>query len=375
MAMDGASPDVIIVGGGIAGAAAAYYLAKDGRSVTLFEKDSIAAHASGFSAGVLLPRPAADASDPEFGITEFSFRLHRELAETLPEESGVDYGFCEKAALMLALDDVEADQFKKLYLETGMNNPDRDIRWLSHGEFSHIEPRVSEEVPGALYTGGVYEVDSYSLTLAFWQAAERNGAKMLNRSVDAINFGPGGVNGVKASGESYAAAAVIVAAGPWSGELLRSCGVNVPVTPLKGQIVRLEAPGPPLKASLWWRGNYANSRPGGQTWCGTTEERVGFDDTPTEAARKEITESVLKILPFLTDAKLVTQTACLRPVTEDGYPAIGRAPLADNLIVSTGAGRHGIAIGPGMGLAAAKLAQGQEPEFDISMLSPARFSQ
>jgi glycine oxidase len=365
------SADVIIVGGGIVGCSAAWFLSREGRKVVLFEKDAVASHASGFAFGVLLPPLIDDPQDPEHALNEESFRLHKQLGEELPAAGGIDPQLRQQAAVMLALSAREAAQFKNVY--QAARGHGRDIRWLSHSELSHIEARVAPDIPGGLYMGDTYELDPYRLVLSMWQAAEKRGARLVNRAVKGIRAATNGGVVVDAGGERVSAASVIIAAGPWSGTLLESVGIRVPVSPLKGQIVRMEAPGPEMRVSLWWHGDYASTKSDGLLWCGTTEEHVGFDERPTSAARDRISRSALRVLPFLSEAKMVKQTACLRPVTPDGLAVIGRAPGMEGVVVATGAGRHGIAVGPGMGRAAADLAQGRAPAFDVSGLGVQRF--
>ena len=107
---------------------------------------------------------------------------------------------------------------------------------------------------------------------------------------------------------------------------------------------------------------------------GTTEESVGFDVGTTDAARDRIISSAVEMLPYLEDAELVQQTACLRPMTPDRKPIIDAGAGPDGLVIVTGAGRQGIMLGPAMGIAAAALATGAEPPVDISAFSLARFS-
>ena len=365
------SADVIIVGGGIVGCSAALYLSREGRKVVLVEKDSVAAHASGFAFGVLLPPLFDDPRDPEHDLNEVSFQLHRDLAQELPASGGQDPQLKKKAAVMVALSAREAEQYKGAY--QAVRQSGRDVRWLSQGELSHIEARIAPDIPGGLYLGDTYEVDPYALTRSMWQVAEKHGARLVSRAATSImaSHGRGGV--VDAGGERISASSVIIAAGPWSGTLMESVGVRVPVSPLKGQIVRLAAPGPEMQVSLWWHSDYASTKSDGLFWCGTTEERAGFDERTTGEALESITASAQRVLPFLAEATVAKQTACLRPITPDGLPVIGRVPGMENVVLATGAGRHGIAIGPGMGRAAADMAQGKKPAFDVSKLGVQRF--
>jgi glycine/D-amino acid oxidase-like deaminating enzyme len=129
-----------------------------------------------------------------------------------------------------------------------------------------------------------------------------------------------------------------------------------------------------VKVSLWWDTDYATTKEDGLLWVGTTEEEVGFDDHTTEAARDRIVGSAVGMLPYLEDAELVQQTACLRPMTPDKMPVIDGEAGPEGLVITTGGGRQGIALGPVMGIATAALAVGAESPVDISGFSLARFS-
>ena len=83
-------------------------------------------------------------------------------------------------------------------------------------------------------------------------------------------------------------------------------------------------------------------------------------------------ESALKALPYLIDAQMVRQTACLRPVTPDGLPILGRAPGKEGVVVATGGGRKGIHFSPIMGRIAADLVTQGSTAYDISALAPGR---
>ena len=368
---------ISIVGGGIAGCASAYYLSQAGHDVTLFERDSLASHASGFALGGLIPRVGGQPDDPYETLSRYSIMLHKELAEQLSGHSdvanGSDLDFMRKACLLLVRDSDEEESMRHVYSNCADDHA-VDIRWLDYGELSHIDARISADVVGGLYVGEAYEVDPYKLSLGLWLAAEQQGARLINRDVTSISTNGNRVNGVATIDGVTEADSVVVAAGPWSNPVLESAGVSVPVSPLKGQIIRLDAPGPPLRASLWWDADYATTKSDGLVWAGTTEERVGFDASTTDVARDRIVSSAVEMLPYLEDAELVQQTACLRPMTPDRMPIVDAEPGPDGLVIVTGAGRQGIMLGPAMGIAAAALATGQLSPVDVGAFSLARFS-
>lgn len=364
---------ISIIGGGIAGCSTAYYLARDGHDVTLFERDSLASHASGFALGGLNPPVGKAPNESYLALASFSIGLHRELAGQLTGDGGKHLDFLRKPTLALVKDPAEVATIQRIY-KTYADDNSVDIRWLGPGELSHIDARVSSSVLGGLYMGDTYDLDPYKLTLALWQAAEQQGARLVNREVTEVAVNGDRISGVVTTDGVVSADAVVVAAGPWSSRILAGMGVSVPVTPLKGQIIRLDAPGPPLGVHLSWDSDYATTKPDGLLWVGTTEEEVGFDDSTTNEARDQIIASAIEMLPYLEDAQLVQQTACLRPMTPDRVPIIDAEPGPEGLVITTGGGRQGILMGPAMGIAAAALATGAEPPVDISAFSLARFS-
>ena len=366
---------VSIIGGGIAGCATAYYLTKDGHDVTLFERDSLASHASGFAQGGLKP-VIRGAREIEYqNLSDYSIQLHRDLASELSGDgpNGEYSNLHHKPSMMLVKSETEAAEMIRTY-ESYADDDKFDVRWLGFGELSHIDARISTEVLGGLYFGYAFELDPYKLTLSLWQAAEERGAQLVNREVTGIAVESGRVTGVVTEEGTIESDTVVAATGPWSAGLLASVGVEVPVSPLKGQILRLDAPGPPMKPSLWWDTDYATTKSDGLMWVGTTEEEVEFDDRTTDEARDRIIASAVGMLPYLEDAELVQQTACLRPMTPDKMPIIDSETGPEGLVIVTGGGRQGIALGPGMGIATAALVTGAESPVDVSGFSLARFS-
>ena len=364
---------VAIIGGGIAGCATAYYLVKDGHGVTLFERDSLASHASGFALGGINP-VIPGAREPEYkAFSDYSIGLHTRLVQELADAVGGDINFVRKPSLKLVRDEVEAAELRLVY-EAHAAEFGYDMRWLGLGELSHIDARISTDVIGGLYIGEAFELDPYKLTLSLWQAAESRGAQMVNQEVSEISVAGNRVTGVVIKDGVFEVDAVVAAAGPWSGGLLNALGIDVPVSPLRGQIIRLDAPSPPIQLSLSWDHDYATTKSDGLTWIGTTEEQVGFDDRTTDEGRDRIIASAVSMLPYLENAKFVHQTACLRPMTPDKMPIIDGSVGIEGLVVATGGGRQGIALGPAMGTAAAALVVGEDSPVDVTGFSIRRFA-
>ena len=366
--------DVVIVGGGIAGIATAYYLGQAGVKSLVVERDAVGSHASGFAYGGLGGLGGPETPGPILAMLTQGMSLHRRLSEALPEETGVNTEFRHRPTLALAFTQKEA-KAAKTDLRWQQKWPGYSVTWLDRDALKSLDPRISPEALGGVYAEGLSEVEPYRLVLAMAQAAERNGAVIRHGRVTGLRQDGGRVVGVNVEqGEHVSCTAVVLAMGPWSEEAATWLNTPVPIRPLKGQILRLRAPGAPYHYSAGWNGNYAITKTDGLVWSGTTEEEVGFDERPTHEARELIMASLLKMLPSLENAELVRQTACLRPLAADRLPILGRAPGLEGVLLATGAGRQGIVLGPAMGRVTADLITTGKSDLPIEAFALGRFA-
>ena len=365
-----ASADVVILGGGVVGCATAYYLGKLGVRSVIVERDTVAGHSSGFALGGLNPLGGIGIPGPLSELSLESYRMHAELAPLLKEETGVDVEYHLHTTLTVAYDEQEAESIKSRMPWQQAQKGFR-VEWKSGADILAIEPRLAPGMLGGLVTQYVGMVDPYKLSLAFLQGAEKRGASMRHGSAVGINVRGGRVTGVQINSGTIRCEKVVVAMGAWSHLAGNWLGVPLPTEPLKGQLVRLKAPGPPLLYVSWGH-SYAVTKPDDLVWVGTTEELVGYHESPTPDAQRRILSDALKALPYLLDAEVVRQTACLRPVTPDGLPILGNVPGVQGAVVATGGGRKGIHLSPIMGRVAAELATLGSTSYDISPLAPGR---
>jgi len=368
------SPDVVIVGGGIAGMTTAYYLAKAGVRSVVVERDAIGSHASGFAYGGLSPLGGFGIPGPLAEIAMDGMRLHRELAKSLREDTAIDVDFRVRSSLALAFTDGDVRRLQAA-LSWQQKQSGYTVRWLDKADAQKVEPRISDETIGATLTEGGGAVEPYLLVLALTSAAERLGVTVRHGRVIGLRKDGGRVTGVVLEREVLSCATAVLALGPWSAEASEWIGVPIAVRPLKGQILRLQAPpGPPVECSVGWGHNYATTKTDGLLWAGTTEEEAGFDEENTNAARDEIGAALVKMLPSMVDAQVAQQTACLRPVASDGLLVLGGVPKLDQVYVATGGARKGILYGPAMGHALADLVLGRKTRIALDAFAPGRFA-
>jgi len=336
--------DLIIIGGGIVGASAAYYASKENLNVLLIEKDSIASHASGFAYGGITPHVGLDESDPYNQISKYSYELHKLLATEIPEISGIDYGYKTYPNFELALNEEDDKELYSIY----KNNSNSGIyEWYSGDDLRKVENRLGPSVISALVTKLSSGVEPYKLTLALSIAAEKMGVTILNSEVENINIQNNSVDISTNKGKEITGKNVLVSAGPWSSNFSKSFGFDIPIKPLKGQILRLKSD-EIIENGFHWGPNYVTTKQDGLIWAGTTEEDVGFDENPSNFGLQSIMESLIRVFPFLESSELVLQTACLRPLAIDKSPILSKSEYG-NLYLASGTGRQGILLGPAMG--------------------------
>ena len=367
--------DVVIVGGGAAGCAASYYLAKAGVKSIIIERDGIAANASGYSAGGLNPLEGAGIPGPLGPLAIRSYRMHAEIAPELAELSGVDFGYKVISSVRVVLDESEMAEIQATHDTFESADDDFSAEWLDASQLREMEPRISGDAIRALDTRGNAILSSHRYTLALAKSAETMGAKVVSGTVTGVRTSGGRVSAVLTDSDEISCDAVVFATGPWAGQVEEWLGVQVPIEPFKGEILRMKLDGPPLDRDFHSAAVDLNHREDGQIWVGATEERVGFDRNPSAKARIESLRTATNLMPAIKDAELVLHTACLRPLSPDWMPIVGNAPGWDNAYLATGAGKKGILISPGMGKAVADLITTGATDLPIDGFNADRFTE
>ena len=367
-----APADVVIIGGGIVGYATAYELARRGLRPVIIERDSIGSHASGFAFGELLPWWGRGIPGPLFDFGRRCLELHNELHPALKASTGIDTGYRLTDAVSVALNDADRSNLQQRH--DWLWDQGVPVKWLDGPALRWIEPRIAPDIDEALYIGTVGVLEAYRYLLAMAQAAEGMGATVRHGNAVGVSVTGTEAVAVLLDGASVPCGAVVIAAGPWSRDAADWLGANVPIRPLKGQILRLQLSGPALSTYIGWRDYYAITKGDGLLWAGSTEEDVGFDDNPTAAGRDDVLMNLSRVIPDLVDAGIAGHTACLRPLTSDGLPIIGRALNLTNVYLATGTGRSGLLLAPGIGSAIADLIVDDATDWDIAPFSPERFA-
>jgi glycine oxidase len=364
--------DVVIIGGGAAGCAVAYYLAEAGVRSVIVEREGIGSQASGFSAGGLNPLQGACIPGPLGSFAWESFQMHLALADQLKNKTGIDCQFRRVSQVRLAFEETEFPELQET-IDIFSRVDGYEAGWLEPNDIQRLEPRVSRAAIRGIYEHGNAALDSLSFTQALIDSAVQSGSTVRAGAVLGLDAQGGNVVRVLLEDGALECGQVVMALGPWSRKAESWLDTYIPVDPLKGEILRMELPGQALGHDIAGGGGNIYTKPDGLAWCGTTEEWRGFDRQPLEETRRGILERVTRIVPDMANAKLVLHTACLRPVTPDWLPILGRAPGYENVFLATGAGKKGILLAPAIGKSIADLITDGTTALPITGFGPDRF--
>lgn len=369
----GGSPHVAVVGGGITGAFAAYFLARLGIPATLIERRAIGAEASGKNPGGLNPLYGAGIPGPLAGLALEAFRLHLQQWDDLRSLSGIDFSGRCKQRLNLAVDESDVRQLegmKQVYDSTAGFS----ARWLDRYEVREVEPGLDAAVVGGLLAEGDAKVDAARYSQAIARSAYKLGAREVVAEVCGLQKQGERVTAVLLDRGPLTCSGVVVASGPWCAGPARWLEMSIPVEPVKGEMLLVKAGGGDRRTDIAWRDAMLYPAGDGKAWLGGTEERVGFDAAPSASGRRSILERIARVLPGVAGAQVLAQTAALRPATPDGLPIAGMTARWENVCLALGGGRKGVLLSAAMGRAAAELMAGGRTDLPIACCTPDRWA-
>ncbi|HZA23264.1 MAG TPA: FAD-dependent oxidoreductase, partial [Dehalococcoidia bacterium] len=174
-----------------------------------------------------------------------SYRMHLKLWEELREDTGIDYQGRIISLVKVAFHESEIPELRQsLDVFTAARDDGFSASWLDRQQVLSLEPRLSPAIIGGIYARGNAALDSYQYTLALANAAEKRGVTIRSGSVRGVKVTTGRVAAVLLGDTEIACEYLVLAAGPWSREAETWLDVSIPVDPLKGEILRLDSPGP-----------------------------------------------------------------------------------------------------------------------------------
>ncbi|MFI6128006.1 glycine oxidase ThiO [Micromonospora sp. NPDC051141] len=351
--------EVGVVGAGPVGLAIAWRCAQRGLRVSVYD-DRPGSGASRVAAGMLAPVAEAYFGERELtGLLVESAARWPAFAAELAEASGVDLGHRTEGTLVVGLTADDLAEAGRLWsYQQGLGLP---ITPLRPSALRDREPALATRVRGGAVAPGDHQVDPRRLVAALRVAAERAGVTFRPTRVGALS--------------EVDARVTVVAAGCGAAAL-----TGLPVRPVKGQVLRLRAPGdgPPgfrhvIRGYADGEPVYLVPRADGEVVVGATvEERADVEVTAGGVLR--LLRAAAELVPELTEYALVEAVAGRRPGTPDNAPVIGALPGRPDVLAATGHHRHGIVLTPVTADLVTELIVSGGPDPALAPFSPARFA-
>ncbi|HXW45846.1 MAG TPA: FAD-binding oxidoreductase [Streptosporangiaceae bacterium] len=368
-----ASTSIVVVGGGIVAASAAYHLARGGVAVTVVEGDQAGA-ATDAGAGIICPWTARHRDEVLYHLSAAGARYYPDLIAMLADDGQDDTGYARVGALCVAPDPDQLSAAAQVLASRRADRPEvGEISRLEPGEPARLFPPLAASLAG-VWIGGGARVDGRQIRDSLLGAAASRGARRVRGN--AVLAGRGArVTGVTVRGDRIEADHVVVAAGAWTAQLCAGYGPRLPIGPQRGQIVHAEIGN--ADSSSWPvvlppGDPYLLAFPAGRLVFGATREDAGFDYRTTVGGVAGLLARAVELAPGLAEASMLEVRIGFRPASTDGRPVLGR--LADGLVVAAGNGPEGLTAGPWTGLAAAQIALGERPAMDLAPFDPHRFA-
>ncbi len=376
-AMNGERCDVAVVGAGLVGLSLAYELACLGASVTVVDAGH-PGRATDAGAGILSPATIIEGDEALWPFLQDAGAhypaLLRRLGADGADVEAAGYGAC--GLLSLGLREHE-DAWFAPFAEIVLRRAEGTVSEITAADARSLFPPLGP-VHRALYSPTSARVDGRGMAAALRSAALARGVEFVDGEVHGVVAGAGGgrhVSAVSVEGHrNVDCGALAVAGGAWTAAVGEWLGRDLPVGPMKGQIVHLgvaaETGEWPIAQPLLT--HYLVPWPGGRVACGGTfEASAGFSVTVTAAGLHELLRECLSVAPGLEGASYLETRVGLRPVSADERALVGALPGWSNVFVATGHGANGLLQGPYSGRTLAHAIAGVEPPADESPLPPA----
>lgn len=374
-----ASPDVVIIGGGISGTAAAYELARLGVPVTLVEQGSLASMASGWTlAGVRQSGREA----PEIPLAMAAV----ERWGYLTEELGADVEYRRNGNLRLIMDeDARPATERRIAAENALG---LKVEYLPDNRaLREVAPALAEWIPGASFCPTDGHANPTAAVSAFAAAAQRLGAKILTETrVEGIEVAGGKVQGVRTTEGILPADVVVVAAGIYSNALTSPLGITIPYELYRVSVIQT-TPLPPHLAQVLGTSaaDFAGRQQvdgrfrftdGGMHWPHKLEDLTdGYEPVmPTLQAVSRAITSAVSLVPALETARIARVWGGLVDITPDEIPVIERSQEIDGLVMAAGFSGHGFCLGPVTGQILRDLVVEGETPYPIEPFRRNRFT-
>lgn len=362
--------DCLVVGAGVVGLSIAYELAHHGLQVRVIDRGEPGREASWAGAGILPPANAETAEHPHEKLRGISHQLHREWAQRLFNETGIDTGYRRCGGIYLARSAGEAASLAGL--AKLLRTLHVEVERLALESVVDLESALKPLVDSGHLRSAYLLPDEAQLrnprhVQALVAACGRRGvAIQTNTPLTDISCRAGRIESVRTAVGDLLADRYCLCSGAWTFEILRRLGFSTGILPVRGQIVLFRCPTRPFLRVLNEGSRYLVPRDDGRVLAGSTEEEVGFDKSTTPEAIRELCQFAYDLVPGLRLAEIEQTWAGLRPGSFDGFPYLGSIPGLENAFVAAGHFRSGLQLSPATAVVMGQVIRGEPSMVDLT---------
>lgn len=362
--------DVAVIGGGLMGSAIAWGLAKAGQRVAVLDEGDVAYRASRgnfaliwvHSKGLGMPRYSA--------WTMLSSNTWATFADLLKQQTGLDVCFQRPGGFTLALSQREwearKDLVERIQSQPGMQR--FDVEMLDRDRVRHAIPQIGPEVVGASYSQYDGHCNSLRLFRALNAGMQQLGATYLpEHRVSLIDYAAHEFR-LSTAHEQVRAGKIVLAAGIDNVRLGPMVGLHIPVRPQRGQLIVTEKTAPFLHYPV----QTVRQTDEGGVMMGDSQEEAGADPTVTSPVVSVLADRASRMFPQLASLNIVRTWACLRVMTQDGFPIYDQSETCPGAFAAschsgvTLAAAHALVLAP-------HIAAGHLPPEEFQQFSARRF--
>ncbi len=385
------SVDAAVIGSGAIGSACAYFLARSGMRVALVERGGLASGTSGACDGNIMAQDHLPGYD-----TSLTLESNR-IFQRLTQELDWDFEYIQKGSILV----IETEEEREFMLERMRQQIEGglQVRFVDSQELYDQEPLLAPGLLGAIECATDADCMPIHLAVALARGARHHGAAIHTyEAVKAISLDPQGrVAGLSTDRREIRTPRIVNCAGAWAPAIGKMVGLDIPITPRRGQLVVVEQAAPVGHRKIS-EAHYIMAKfhpeltegtdsemlkygvafvfeltAAGTMLLGSSREFAGYDTRTTHPVIRAITRRAIRYIPALADLHCIRTYAGLRPFTPDHLAIISPVEEVPGFYIAAGHEGNGIGLAPLTGQLMSEIILGQPTTVDVAPLRWSRF--